>query len=117
MRKHIGWWWIIGLFAMVAANAQTPQPPTPVTKYDGAYAFVSATKVNETFTTLGAERLRRCGDLWEGPLTIVNGHARYDDQEGTVGPHGELAMRLDPEPVGKGGGGGLIDSAVCACLT
>jgi hypothetical protein len=88
----------------IAASAQTPPTPAPVTKYDGTYAFVSSTKVNETFTTIGAERLRHCGNLWDGPLTIVNGHAWYDRQEGTVGSQGELTMRIAPEPTGKGGG-------------
>ncbi|MGH7048166.1 MAG: hypothetical protein ACREE2_17460 [Stellaceae bacterium] len=111
MQKHIKWLWIAGFSGLVvAANAQTSSRSTPpVTAFDGTYAFVSSMKVNETYTTLGAERLRRCGDVWDGPLTIVNGHARYNKQEGTVGPQGELTMQLDPEPVGKGGGGGLIE--------
>jgi hypothetical protein len=106
MRKRIAWLWVVGSFGCsAAAMAQTPPAQLPVTKYDGTYAFISSSKVNETYTTVGAERLGRCGDLPpRGPLTIVNSHARYNKQEGTVGPQGELAMRLDPTPLGKGGG-------------
>lgn len=114
MQKHIAWLWIAGLFGLVAAaNAQTPSPSTPpATAFDGTYAFVSSAKVNETYTTLGTERLRRCGDLWDGPLTIANGHARYNKQEGTVGLQGELTMRLDPTPLGKGGGNEGIEITI-----
>ena len=87
MRKWIGWLWIVGLFGLVAAaGAQTPSPPAATTQFDGTYAFVSATKVSETYTTGATEHIIRCGDYTAGgPLTIVNGRAYY---EGTVGSQG-----------------------------
>jgi hypothetical protein len=49
MQKRIGWFWIIGFFGLLAAaDAQTPSPPAVTTQFDGTYAFVSATKLNET---------------------------------------------------------------------
>jgi hypothetical protein len=107
MHKPIGWLWIAGFFSLVAAaNAQTPSSSAAGIKYDGTYAFVSSTKVNETYMTTGTTRIGRCGGLPpRGPLTIVNGHARYNLQEGTVGSQGELAMRfLAPSPFGRCGG-------------
>ncbi len=108
--KHVlraaGWLWIIGFFGwFAAANAQTQPPSTPVTAFDGTYVFVSATKVNETYTTRGTEHILRCGDYKGGPLIIVNGQARYLGRyyQGTIGPRGELAMRNVPEPVKWGG--------------
>jgi hypothetical protein len=107
MKRGIGWLWIIGFFgSLVAADAQAPLPSPAGAANDGKYQFVSATKVNETYTTR-AGRLGRCGDARSvGPLTIVNGQARYSNGrryqfEGTVGPRGELAMRLVPTPGNK----------------
>jgi hypothetical protein len=107
MQKHIGWWWIIGLFAMVAANAQTPSPPTAITQFDGTYAFASSTKVNENYYMTGINRISPCYEFQNvGPLTIVNGRARYDAQEGTVEPRGELTMRITaPAPAARDAGG------------
>jgi hypothetical protein len=95
--KAVAWFCLAGfVHPVAAANAQSA--PAPVTKYDGTYAFVSATKVNETSTDYNG-RMRPCRDLSpRGPLTIVNGIARYNRQEGSVGPHGDLAMRLIPTP-------------------
>lgn len=104
MRKTIGWLWIAGFFGLLAAaNAQTPSPPAATTQFDGTYAFVSATALNETYMTTWRTRMGRCADIRKlGPLTIANGQARYsgfgritkEGFEGTVRPQGELIMRL-----------------------
>jgi hypothetical protein len=104
MQKRIGWFWIIGFFGLLAAaDAQTPSPPAVTTQFDGTYAFVSATKLNETYMTTWRTRMGRCGDIRRmGPLTIAAGQARYsgfsrvtkEGFEGTVGPQGELSLRL-----------------------
>ncbi|MBV8505828.1 MAG: hypothetical protein JOZ11_08490 [Alphaproteobacteria bacterium] len=104
MKKGFGGWCIIGFFGlMIAANAQTPSPPSATRQFDGTYRFVSATKLNETYMTTWRTRMGQCGDIRRmGPLTIANGQARYsgfgrvtkEGFEGTVGPQGELAMRL-----------------------
>ena len=63
MQKNIGWLWIVGFFGLVpAANAQTAAPSAANTQFDGNYAFVSATKVNETYTTTWTTRMGQCGD-------------------------------------------------------
>jgi hypothetical protein len=105
MQKHVGWLWIAGFFGLLAAaDAQTPSSPA-ATQFDGTYAFVSSAKVNETYTATGTNRIGQCGDLPpRGPLTIENGHARYNLQEGTIGPQGELAMRLAPSPATRHAG-------------
>jgi hypothetical protein len=104
MQKDVGWLWIAGFFISLAAtNAQTPSPPTANTQFDGKYTFVSSTNLSETFMTRETNRIYRCRDLrGRGPLTIANGHARYNDQEGTVGPHGDLLMRIAPTPRNRG---------------
>jgi hypothetical protein len=106
MQKHVVWLWAVGFFGLLAAaDAQTPSPPAATTEFDGTYAFVSSAKVNETYYAWGSTRIGQCGDLSpRGPLTIVNGHARYNRQEGTVGPQGELRMRRDPSPLANGAG-------------
>ena len=103
MQKHVGWGWIIGLFAMVTANAQTSSPPAPSTQFDGIYAFVSGSKVSETYWTWNGHP-EPCPDLPSTALTIIKGQVRFDQQEGTVGPNNELSTRLIPTPFGKGGG-------------
>ena len=103
MQKHVGWGWIIGLFAMVTANAQTSSPPAPSTQFDGIYAFVSESKVSETYWTWNGHP-EPCPDLPSTALTIIKGQVRFDQQEGTVGPNNELSTRLIPTPFGKGGG-------------
>ena len=100
-RKSIKWLWIAGIFGCSeAAIAQTPPVSTAGTKFDGTYAFVSSTKLNENYMT-GTTRIGQCSDRRVGPLTIINGQARYNYNhaldwkvEGTVGSQGELAMRL-----------------------
>ncbi len=92
--------------------AQTQPAPTPVTKYDGTYNFVSQVKLNETFMTTGSGRIRRCSDppLKTRPLRIANGQARYTSPrglqfEGWVGQEGDLEMRILPTPSGVSGRG------------
>lgn len=104
MKKGVGWWCIIGFFGLIAAaDAQTASPPSAGTQFDGTYRFVSATTLTETYMTTWRTRMGRCGDIRRmGPLTIANGQARYsgfgritkEGFEGTVGPQGELNMRL-----------------------
>src|ERR1700737_2810136 len=108
MQKHIGWLLTAGFFGLLAgASAQTPSPAGAITEYDGTYAPVSATKVNEPYFALGTNRIGQCPDYPRlNPLIIVNGQARrYRNQgelfaEGTVGPHGELTMRYLPTRYG-----------------
>jgi len=106
VREHIRWLWIVGFFGLVgAANAQTPSPPAVTMKFDGTYAFVSASKVNETYTTMVTEHPERCPDLApRTALAIINGQVRFNQQEGTVRPNGELSTRLIPRPYGRCGG-------------
>jgi hypothetical protein len=100
MQKHVGWLGIVGFFGLLyAADAQTTLPSTGGTQFDGAYAFVSSTKLNETYTKESG-RMGQCNDRIAGPLTIVHGHARYSgfglrrtvEFEGTASAKGELAM-------------------------
>jgi hypothetical protein len=115
LKKYIGWLWLalfVGLLA--AANAQTPSPSTASTKFDGTYTFFSSTKVKETYTTPSG-RMGRCADRIAGPLTIMNGQARYSasglqisrEVEGRVGSQGELAVMRSNEP--RVGGGTPIE--------
>jgi len=113
MGKHIAWLWIVGFWAsLAAANAQTPPAPTPVSKYDGIYSWVSAARVNENFRDFN-NREHPCGYIRNmGPLIIGKGEAQYYlnniDQslsQGTVGPQGELTMRLVATPARKTGWG------------
>jgi hypothetical protein len=61
--------------------------------------------VDETSHKTGTNWIVPCPEFQNvGPLTIVNGHARYNEQEGTIGSQGELTMRLEPTPWGRGGG-------------
>jgi hypothetical protein len=109
VQKGIRLLWIVGFFGLLAtANAQTPSSPTTTKQFDGTYVFVSSTKLNETYFSSVTEHIKRCGENRNvGPLAIANGQARYHhsgprtewDFEGTVGPQGELAMRLIPLPV------------------
>jgi hypothetical protein len=109
MQRHIAWLWIVGFFGVVAAaNAQTPGTPSaaPVAKYDGTYAFVSVTNVNDAYWTRVTNRVGQCWKIRDiGPLIIANGQAEYysfrRDQpvnEGPVGSQGELMMRLVATP-------------------
>jgi len=108
VQKRVDLLWIVGILGFsAAAMAQTPPASTAGTRFDGTYAFVSATKVNETYTRTSG-RMGQCPTRRPGPLTIANGQAgfRYGRQrefeiEGTVGSQGELAMRLLPTPGNK----------------
>lgn len=104
MQKHIGLLWTVGFFGVLAAaHAQTVPPPTATTQFDGTYGFVSATTLNETYMTTWRTLMGRCGDIRRmGPLTIAAGQAQYsgfgrvskEGFQGTVGPQGELTMKL-----------------------
>lgn len=104
MQKHVGYLsaaLFLGL--SVPALAQTPSAPTPVTKYDGTYAFVSSTKVNETYMNRVTGRIGRCGERRRPvSLVIVRGKARWRVFWGDVGSEGELLMKLDPQPINFG---------------
>ncbi len=106
MRRQIGLLSIVGFFGLLAtADAQTPSASTAGTAFDGTYRLVSSAKVNDTYRTRGGQ-MGQCQDRTPGPLTIVQGQARYTTQTGielggTVGPSGELEMRM--VPVGGGG--------------
>jgi hypothetical protein len=100
MQKHIGWLSVAECFGLLAtANAQTPPVAAVGTRFDGTYAFVSGTNVNETYLA-GIGRVGSCpANKKAGALHIVNGRARLSNgpgyhYEGTIGPQGELAMRL-----------------------
>jgi hypothetical protein len=107
MRKQIGLLWIVGCFGLVAAaDAQAP-PSTAGAPFDGTYRFVSSARVNKTYVTRGGQ-MGQCPDRRAGPLTIAQGQAKYTSAtgrqlEGTVGPQGELAMRLLAPPSSGGG--------------
>jgi hypothetical protein len=82
MQKHIGWFWMIGFFGLIAtADAQTASPPAASTQFDGTYAFVSRTKMNETYAVTRSNRIGQCGGTGKGnhrrPLTIASGQAQY----------------------------------------
>ena len=97
MRRQIGLLWIIGFVGFIAAaEAQTPSP-TAAAPFDGTYRSVSSAIVNKTYITRKG-MMAQCPGRTPGPLTIVQGQARYSSAtgyrlRGTVGPHGELAMR------------------------
>lgn len=97
MRRQVGLLWIVGFFGLLAAaDAQTPSP-TAGAPFDGTYRFVSSARVNTTYTTRKGQ-MGQCPDRIAGPLTILQGQAKYTSAtgrrlKGTVGPQGELAMR------------------------
>jgi hypothetical protein len=105
MRMRIGLLSIVGFFGLLAtANAQTTSASTAVTAFDGTYRFVSSAKVNPMYTAQNG-RMAPCPDRTPSPLTIQNGQARYTAEsghelQGTVGPNGELEMRMIPVTVG-----------------
>ena len=109
MRKLVGLLSLAGSLGLLAtANAQAPPPSTANAAFDGRYAFVSSTKVNETYTG-HASRYKECHDRKAGPLTVVNGRAHYRSGlqlEGTVGVQGGLTMRAVGAPAR---GGGIYD--------
>jgi hypothetical protein len=73
MYKAVGLMWIAGFFGLLAAaDAQTPSPSAATTQFDGTYAFVSATTLNETFMA-GGTRPGQCPERKAASLTIVRG--------------------------------------------
>lgn len=97
MDRVVGLLTIIGFFSFITpVNSQTQPPSTPETAFDGTYAFVSSTKVNETYMDR-AGQIGHCPDLRASSLIITKGQASLPLFEGTVGPHGELAMQT-PSP-------------------
>ena len=107
MQQCIRWLWVVGVFGFSAvALAQAPAPSTAATAFDGTYAVVSSTKVNETYTERSG-RLGQCPNRRPGPLHIINDQARYttatgDKLRGSVGPQGQLAMRIITPPNSAG---------------
>ena len=99
MRSQIGLLSLVGLLSLLAtADAQTPPRSIANTAFDGTYRLVSTAKVNETYRSRGGQMLQ-CSDRTPGPLTIVNGHAKYTTEtgheiSGTVGPNGVLDLRM-----------------------
>jgi hypothetical protein len=129
MQKQVEWLWVFGFFGwFAAANAQTPSPPAANTQFDGTYAFVSGTKVDETYAALGTNRIGQCPERRVGSLVIVKGQARLPPFEGTAGPQGELMMRNNGTPLkwgdqpgdewiiyGRIGGNGTIRARETRC--
>ena len=72
------------------------------TPFDGSYAFVSGSKVNETALTSGG-RPSLCPNIKPLPsLVIAGGQVRYaPDWAGTIGPEGELVLRPE-RPLARG---------------
>jgi hypothetical protein len=97
-----------GLVAATGSSAETQTAATGNTQFDGIYAFVSAAKLIETYTTTATAHLRQCPN-WggRGRLHVEYGHAQYPHgkppiYEGTVGLQGELTMRSNSTPVVRG---------------
>jgi hypothetical protein len=103
MRKHTLWLWLVGITGFsAAAIAQAPPPSTGEPAFDGTYRIVSSAMVNATYVTRSG-RMGQCPNRRPGPLHIANGQARYttatgDKLRGTVGPQGQLAMRIIMPP-------------------
>jgi hypothetical protein len=108
VKKWGGWLCVVGILGFsAAALAQASPASTAGTRFDGTYPFVSAMKLNDTYTT-PTGRMGQCPSRRPGPLTVVNGQARFRygrqrefEIDGTVGSQGELAMRLVPTPGNK----------------
>jgi hypothetical protein len=99
MRRQTGLLSVVGLFGLMAANAQTAPPGTTGTAFDGTYKFVSSTKVNEMYTSYNGQ-MGMCPYRRAGTLHIVGGRVHYTSAtgyrfDGTVGPQGELTMRSE----------------------
>jgi len=98
MRGQIGLLSIVGFFGLLAtADAQTLSAGTAGPAFDGTYQAASSAKVNSMYIEQKGNMIP-CPDRMPGPLTIVQGRARYTSDSGyrlrgTVGPQGELAMR------------------------
>lgn len=99
MRRRIGLLWAVGFFGfLAAANAQAPSPSPAGTSFDGTYRLVSSAKVDQTYVARNGQQ-GPCPDRVAGPLTVENGQSQYTTATGytlagTVGPQGQLAMRL-----------------------
>jgi hypothetical protein len=108
MRRQIGLLWIVGSLGLLgAAAAQTPSPSNAGAAFDGTYRIVSSARVNKGYVTRGGQ-MGQCPNRTAGPLTIAQGQARYTSAtgrqfEGTVGPQGELTMRIIAPPNSGGG--------------
>lgn len=114
MRRWTGLSSTVGFLCLLAAAAaQAPSPATAAAPFDGNYRFVSSAKVNQTYTTRNGQ-MGQCPDRRTGPLHIANGRARYTTAtgyrlRGTVGPQGELAMRIVAPPNSSNAGSRFID--------
>lgn len=82
MRGGIGLLSVAGLLGLLAtAEAASP--------YDGTYQLAGSTKVNQTYVSSGGS-MGQCPDRSPGPLTVVDGLARYTTATGD-----NLAAQLD----------------------
>jgi hypothetical protein len=117
MRRQIGLLSLVGTFGLLgAAVAQTPSPPAVGAAFDGTYRFVSSAKVNATYVARNGQ-MGPCPDRRAGPLHVVKGKAHYTNATGyrltgTVGPQGELAMRVVAPPNTGNAGSHPIDIIV-----
>jgi hypothetical protein len=97
MRRQTSLLAIVGFLGLIStAGAQTPSSAGGGS-FDGKYRLVSSAKVNQMYTAKKGA-MAQCPDRVPGPLTIVQGRARYTTAtgyrlRGTVGPQGVLAMR------------------------
>ena len=113
MGKQIGLLPIVGLVVLAATGAPAPSPSAAAAPFDGTYRFVSSAKVNSTYTTRNG-RMGQCPDRRTGSLHVANSRARYTTAtgyrlRGTVGPQGELAMRVVAPPNTSNAGSRFID--------
>ena len=118
MRRQNGLLWIVGFFGLAAAaDAQTPSS-TATAPFDGEYRFVSSARVNKTYISRKGTTAQ-CPGRTPGPLTIVQGRARYTSDSGyrlrgTVGSQGQLTMRASgpsgSQPIEIRVNGGIDDT-------
>ena len=117
MQRRTGLPWIVGFFGLVAAaDAQPPLPSNTTTPFDGTYRFVSSARVNPTYTARNG-RMAPCPDRRAGSLHIANGQAHYTSAtgyrlNGTVGPGGDLALRVLAPPNSSNAGSAPLDLIV-----
>jgi hypothetical protein len=96
MWTRIGLLSIAGLLGLLAAAEAA-------SSFDGAYQLYSSARLNETFNNKGVTGF--CPDRQPGPLTVVQGQARYVTETGRnleapVGPNGQFEIRF-VEPDGS----------------
>jgi hypothetical protein len=103
MPKGTGWLPLVGFFGLTAAaGAQAPPSPIASTQFDGTYTLVSSTA--GSFSGRAIAGLGQCPEWRPGPLTVSQGRVQWStpgtgrEWEGTVGSHGELAVRLIAQP-------------------